>query len=103
MRIEWLYEAQMEFRELLNYYRNEVGIQSAGRFSDRILNAVGNLESFPEMGVLKEELLLGQYGFRALFIDKYVCIYRVDEEVVRIYHIADARSNYMYRIFGIEP
>ena len=54
------------------------------------------------MGVLKEEKLLGRYGFRALFIGKYVCIYRVDEDAVRIFHLADARNNYMYNIFGIE-
>ena len=102
MKIEWLYEAQAEYRELLSYYRNTVGISSARKFADNILETVSRLVEFPEMGVLKEEKLLGRYGFRALFIGKYVCIYRVDEDAVRIFHLADARSNYMYNIFGIE-
>ena len=102
MKIEWLYEAQAEYRELLSYYRNTVGISSARKFADNILETVSRLAEFPEMGVLKEEKLLGRYGFRALFIGEYVCIYRVDEDAVRIFHLADARSNYMYNIFGIE-
>ena len=102
MKIEWLYEAQAEYRELLAYYRNTVGIPAARKFADSIFDAVSQLADFPEMGVLKEGMLLGRYGFRALFIGKYVCIYRVDEDAVRIFHLADARSNYMYNIFGIE-
>ena len=46
---------------------------------------------------------MGRYGFRALFIDQYVCIYRLEGEIVYIYHLADARTNYMYHIFGVEP
>ena len=102
MRIEWLYEAQMEYRELLSYYRNTAGIQAAKKFSESILISINQLTDFPEMGVLKEGKLLGKYGFRALFIGKYVCIYRIDDDAVRIFHLVDARSNYMYHIFGIE-
>ena len=103
MKVEWLYEAQAEYRELLNYYKNRISPASARKFSERILSTVKLLEQFPEMGVLKEGRLLGKYGFRALFIDKYVCIYRIDGQMVYIYHLADARTNYMYHIFGVEP
>ena len=103
MKVEWLYEAQGEYRELLSYYKNKVGPASARKFSQRILGPVKLLEQFPELGVRKEERLLGKYGFRALFIDQYVCIYRIDGQTVYIYHLADARTNYMYHIFGVEP
>ena len=103
MKVEWLYEAQGEYRELLSYYKNKVGAPGARKFSQRILGTVKMLEQFPELGVLKEERLLGKYGFRALFIDRYVCIYRIDGQTVCIYHLADARTDYMYHIFGIEP
>lgn len=79
MKIEWLYEAQAEYRELLHYHKTKVGPESARRFSKRILKSVELLAQFPEMGLLKEERLLGKFGFRALFIDKYVCIYRRSE------------------------
>lgn len=102
MRIEWLYEAKLEYRDLLLYHKNTVGTQSAEKFAKMILSSVRKLETFPQLGVLKETQLLGRYGFRALFIGKYVCIYRIVEDSVLIYHIADARTNYMYHIFGIK-
>ena len=102
MRIEWLYEAKLEYRDLLLYHKNTVGTQSAEKFAKMILSSVRKLETFPQLGVLKETQLLGRYGFRALFIGKYVCIYRIVEDSVLIYYIADARTNYMYHIFGIK-
>ena len=102
MKVEWLYEAQMEYRNLLSYHRNMVGKESARSFAKKIMESVRNLEKFPEMGVLREERLLGKFGFRVLFIDKYACIYRINENKVFIYHLTDARTNYIYNIFGGE-
>lgn len=102
MKVEWLYEAQCEFRDFLNYYNTNVGPKYARKFSSKILDAVGLLASFPEMGVLKQETLMGQYGFRALFIDQYVCIYKIEGSSVWVYHLADARKNYIYHIFRME-
>ena len=61
------------------------------------------MSSFPESGVLKRETLMGKYGFRALFIDQYVLIYRIQGERIYIYHLKDARKDYTYQIFGLEP
>ena len=102
MKIEWLYEAQCEFRDYLTYYKTSVGTGYAQKFSDKILGTIRNLEDFPEMGVLREETLMGKYWFRALFIEKYVCIYKIEDSIVRIYHFTDARKNYIYHIFGID-
>lgn len=52
------------------------------------------------MGVLKYDTLMGKYGFRALFISQYVCVYKIENDTVFIYHIADARKNYMYHAFA---
>lgn len=102
MRIEWLFEAQNEFRDYLLYYRNQVGTKYARSFSEKILSSVAQLEDFPELGVLRRDTLMGKHGFRALFVEHYVCIYRVEEDAVRIYHLTDARKNYTYNIFGID-
>lgn len=102
MKIEWLYEAKQDFSTLLLYHRNTVGRQSARKFSKKILDAVNQLKAFPEMGVSKTGSLMEKYQFRALFIDKYACIYRVDHNVVYIYHLVDARTNYIYNIFGLK-
>ena len=68
----------------------------------KVLNAVEQLGEFPELGVLRQDTLMGKYGFRALFVAQYVCVYRIEEETVYIYHFADARKNYIYHIFGME-
>lgn len=80
MKVEWLSEARNEFREFLQYYRTEVGIPYAEKFAGRILSTTEQLAQFPEMGVLKYDTLMGKHGFRALFIDHYVCVYKVDSE-----------------------
>lgn len=102
MKIEWLDEARNEFRDYLLYYRNQVGIKYAREFSGKILSAVEQLATFPELGVLRQETLMGKYGFRALFVEQYVCVYRIEEDTVLIYHFADARKNYIYHIFGVD-
>ena len=102
VKIEWLSEARNELRELLHYYRTNVGSSSAQKFANKILRAIERLADFPEMGVLKYDTLLGKYGFRALFIGQYVCIYKVENNTVVIYHLSDARKNYIYHIFGLE-
>ncbi len=102
MKIEWLSEAKSEFRDHLLYYRNTVGVKYARSFSKKVLSAVGQLEQFPQMGVLRQDTLMGKYGFRALFVEQYVCVYRIEDDTVLIYHFADARKNYIYHIFGME-
>lgn len=102
MKIEWLSEARNELRELLYYYRTNVGNSYAQKVANKILRAIERLADFPEMGVLKYDTLLGKYGFRALFIGQYVCIYKIENNTVFIYHLADARKNYIYHIFGLE-
>ena len=102
MKIKWLFEAQNEYRDFLTYYKTNVGNKYARAFSRKILSAVGQLEQFPEMGVLRRDTLMGKHGFRALFVEQYVCIYKIEADAVYIYHLADARRNYIYHIFGME-
>ena len=102
MRVEWLNEARNEFLAFLKFYKAEVGAPYARKFADKVLHATEQLEAFPEMGVLKYDALMGKHDFRALFIDQYVCIYKIETDAVYIYHFADARKNYIYHIFGME-
>ena len=55
MKIEWLFEAQNEFRDYLLYYRNKVGTKYARHFSEKILAAVGQLAEFPEIGTAQDQ------------------------------------------------
>lgn len=87
MRVEWLNEARNEFLAFLKFYKTEVGIPYAKKFAEKILHATEQLADFPELGVLKYDTLMGKHGFRALFIDQYVCIYKIEMDTVYIYHL----------------
>ena len=102
MKVEWLYEARNEYRDLLLFYKTQVGEKYARSFANKVMGGVRQLSRFPESGVLRSETLMGKHGFRALFIEHYVCIYRIENDTVWIYHLTDARKNYLYQIFGFE-
>lgn len=102
MKVEWLTEARVEYRQFLQYYKTEVGLPYAKKFADTILSSINQLAEFPEMGAVKYDTLMGKHGFRALFIENYVCVYRIESDTVYVYHLADARKNYIYHIFGME-
>lgn len=36
------------------------------------------------------------------WMENYVCVYRIEGDMVYVYHLADARKNYIYHIFGME-
>lgn len=80
MKIQWLNEAHNEFREFVTYYMTQVGNPHAEKFPKKIVRAVAQLADFPETGVLKYDTLMGKYGFRALFIAHYVCVYKIEND-----------------------
>ena len=90
-RVEWLYKVH-KFLAFLKYYKTEVGAPYAKKFADKVLHATEQLAEFPELGVLKYDTLMGKHDFRALFIDQYVCIYKVEFDAIYIYHFTDARK-----------
>ena len=71
-----------ELLAVLKYYKTEVGAPYAKKFADKALHATEQLADFPELGVLKYDTLMGKHDFRALFIDQYVCIYKVEFDAV---------------------
>ena len=102
MRVEWLYEARCEFRDFLTCCKASLRSQYARRFSDKELGQVQHLADFPEIGVLRKETLMGRHGFRALFIDQYVYIYKLEGDIILVHHLADTKKSYIYQIFEVE-
>ena len=90
------------FRSFLLFYKAKVGARYAKAFADKIQKGVRQLVRFPEPGVLRNGALMGRSGFRDLFIGQYVCIYKIQDNSVFIYHLADGRWNYIYHIFGMD-
>ena len=93
MKIKWYPDAQNEYQRILLFYKTKVGAKYARELRRKISASIRHLGNFPEMGVLREDTQLGRYGFRVLFIEQYVCIYKAQNNAVLIYYFADARSN----------
>ena len=93
-KIEFLPSAWREIDEISNYYLNKVGSKSATKIFYRILKAIERLEIFPLSCPLINDEVLSEEGYRVLICDDYICVYRLIDEVVYIYHIANGRTNY---------
>lgn len=93
-KIEFLPSAWREIDEILSYYLKKVGYKSAKKIFDRIFKAIQKLEIFPLSCPLVNDEALKQEGYQILICDDYICIYRLIDEVVYIYHIANGRTNY---------
>lgn len=67
---------------------------NADRVLDRLIEAAGSLATFPERGSQPKELrLLGIQEYRQVFFKPYRVIYRVIDERVIVYVIADGRRD----------
>lgn len=93
-KLEILKPAQHELEEIALIHMELAGIESAQKVTDRIYNALQNLQSQPHMGVLCSNKMLSFEDYRMLICDHYLCIYRLIEQTVYVYHIVDGRTNY---------
>lgn len=93
-KIEFLPSAWKEIDEITNYYIQKIGKSSAKRTLDRIIKSIQRLEMFPYSAPLIRDEKLSQEGYRILISGEYICVYRVIEEIVYIYHIANGRTEY---------
>ncbi|MDD2621100.1 MAG: type II toxin-antitoxin system RelE/ParE family toxin [Syntrophomonadaceae bacterium] len=93
-RLEILTPAWNELEGIACYHLHVVGPDSARKITDSILNALERLREFPLSCpyVPDSELKAGDY--RMLVCDQYVCIYRLIEKVVYVYHIAHGVTDY---------
>ena len=94
-RVEFLPMALRELDEISNYYIQKIGKQSAKNILDKIMTTIERLEIFPLSAPLIRDEKLSLEGYRILTIKgEYVCIYRLLEEKIYIYHIANGRREY---------
>jgi toxin ParE1/3/4 len=93
-RIEILAPAWRELEEIADYHLQAVGPLSAKRITDRILDALEQLKDFPLSCPLLSDPQLHDQGYRMLVCERYICVYRLIENVVFVYHIADGATEY---------
>lgn len=86
--------AQRELEEIACLHRELVGPNSARKITNLIFNALSRLEQFPLSGPILPDKQLQREGYRYVLAGKYLCIYRLIEDTVFVYHIAHASQNY---------
>lgn len=89
-----LESAQRELEEIAQVHLNLVGPNSARNITNLILDSLSRLELFPRSGQIPRDKELRSAGYRYVIAGKYICVYRVLEETVYVYHIAHGASNY---------
>ena len=78
--------AYRDLEEIYSYIaleKLESGI--AKGLTDRIWDAIESLDSFPDP---HQDRFVGRYagkGYKQLIVDNYIAVYRIDEELKRVY------------------
>lgn len=86
--------AWRELDEISNMHMTLVGAKSAMKITDKILDCIDKLKTSPFMGVAVREPILEDSNYRKFICGNYLCFYKVMNQIVYIYHIADGRTNY---------
>jgi plasmid stabilization system protein ParE len=95
--------AQRELEEIALVHYKLAGSASARKITDTILTALQRLTRHPGIGVCCEDTLLKLSGYRMLICGQFLCVYRLMGDTVRVYHIADGRSNYPKLMKDLKP
>ena len=93
-RVEILPSAWEDLKKIEDYYIIQFDVETAIKVSDHILDVIERLENFPDSGSLTPDKWLNEQGYRMIIAKKHIAIYRAIEDVVYIYHIADAQTEY---------
>ncbi|MBI2959150.1 MAG: type II toxin-antitoxin system RelE/ParE family toxin [Betaproteobacteria bacterium] len=87
-------DAERDLEELYDYIATHDSPGNAAHVLDRIEKALHSLSTLPERGSYPKELLaLGIREYRQTFFKPYRFIYRIVEQRVYVYLIADGRRD----------
>lgn len=93
-KVEILTSALLDIEKIADYHLQRVGPKSAQRITDKLLDAIENLENYPLCGAEHPDEFLQKQGFRKLICDEYVCIYKLIADTVFVYRIVHGSTEY---------
>ena len=93
-KLKILTPAREEIRVIARLYTELVGANSTRKITAPLRKSIEHLRDHPYLGVTLEERDLSQLGYRKLVSGNYLCFYRLIEDTIFIYHIADGRTDY---------
>ncbi|MDR1324366.1 MAG: type II toxin-antitoxin system RelE/ParE family toxin [Candidatus Margulisbacteria bacterium] len=101
LKLQILPAAQQELEEIAAVHLRLVGANSARKITDKIYHVLEHLLKHPNIGLACSDEVLKIQGYRILICGNYLCIYRLIEDIIFIYHIADGRTDYPKLFSGL--
>ncbi len=102
MKIVFSPEALKDIEEIKSYLLGQFGDETTAKNIKKILKEIRTLSSFP----LKGSGIWERYGidseYRFLYTNKNYVFYRIDDDVIRIIRVLDARRDFLNILFGIK-
>lgn len=78
-----------------DFYQENVGPISAQKITDKLLDAMEMLSSFPHLGPLHSDPELAEKDYRKLVLNQtYVAVYKVMDRQVVVYRVVNGASDY---------
>ena len=93
-RVEISLAAWQDIDKISDFSLRMAGAASAQKITDKILDTLELLGSFPYMGAQHPDPALAQREFRKVICGDYVCVYKVLETSVYVYRIVTGKTDY---------
>lgn len=93
-RIKILPSAWEDLKQIEDYYVIQFDAETAMRVTSYILDTIERLKTFPDSGSMLPDGWLNGQGYCMVICKKHVAIYRLIEDTVYIYHIANTQTKY---------
>lgn len=100
MKIRYTPQARADLRSFSQYISVELcNPQAAKRVTDKIVKDCSNLKDNPFLGPELNNKLDVDTDFRYLISSNYIIFYRINDDVISVIRICDARTNYINILF----
>ena len=103
MKIVFSPEALSDIEEIKSYLLGQFGEETATKNIKKDIKETRTLSLFPHKG----SGIWERYGidseYRYIYTNKNYVFYRIDDDVIRIIRVLDARRDFLNILFGINP
>ncbi len=93
-RVEILALALNDIEQIADYHLMMVGPKSAEKITNKLLDSIQGLEEYPLIGSEHFDSVLQKQGYRKLICGEYICVYRIIDEIVYVYHVVHGATDY---------
>ena len=89
-----LSSAVEDISQIADHHLRRVGPNSAEAVTDRLLDTIALLGGAPFLGALHHDPVLQSMGYRKLVCGRYVCVYRIVDDVPTVYRVFHESQSY---------